>query len=56
MYQNFEKHDQNLKKEEAQRKDDINKASARKDDLQNQINQLNDLNEAKKKADYDKGQ
>ena len=44
MYQNFDKHGQNLKNEETARIDDITKATARKDDIQKQIDGINAYN------------
>ena len=56
MYLNFDKHGQNLKNEEAERKDDISKATARKDDIQKQIDGINAYNKNLVDTNLKKGQ
>ena len=45
MYENLEERDDNLKSEEIERKDDIQRATLKEDDLQRQIHNINDYNE-----------
>ena len=56
MYENFDKHNKQLKDEEKARVDDIKSATARKDSLQKQIDDMNNKGDTKEKDDYSKGQ
>ena len=56
MYGQFEKHAEDLKSEELERKDDFMRADKREDGLQKQIDGLNKFNTDKADSDYKNGQ
>jgi len=55
MYDNLHKRDENLQNEEHERKRDIEAATARKDFLQKQIDDLETYNNVKTDTEYKKG-